>query len=217
MKIGIDIRTLMDRRYSGVPEHTLNLVKEILKLDQENEYKLFYNSFKDIKDNLPELSGRNVEIIKTNYPNKVFNYILQKILHQPKLDKLLGGVDVFLSPHINFTSLTKNCKHILVIHDLSFLRYPEFFNFKKKFWHSLINVRKLMKRADKIIAISENTKNDIMDLGGVSEDKIEVIYPGVDKSYKVISSPDIGRTMVKKKYNLPDKFIFSIIKPSAAS
>jgi len=35
MKIGIDIRTLMDRKYSGVAEHTLNLVREILKLDQK--------------------------------------------------------------------------------------------------------------------------------------------------------------------------------------
>ena len=210
MKIGIDIRTLMEKRYSGVAEHTLNLVREILKLDKINEYKLFYNSFKDIKGNLPEFTGANVEIIKTNYPNKIFNYCLQKIWHRPKLDKLLGGVDVFLSPHINFTSLSKDCKHILIIHDLSFLRYPEFFNFKKKIWHNLINVKKLMEQADKIIAISENTKNDIMDLGGVNEDKIKVIYPGADENYRVISSLDIGLATVKKKYNLPDKFILSL-------
>jgi len=210
MKIGIDIRTLMDRKYSGVAEHTLNLVREILKLDQKNEYKLFYNSFKDVKDNLPKFFSQNVEIIKTNYPNKVFNYCLQKIWHQPKIDKILGGVDVFLSPHINFTSLTKNCKHILVIHDLSFLRYPEFFNFRKKIWHGLVNVKRLMAQADKIIAISDNTKNDIIDLGKVSEDKIKVIYPGADKNYRVISPFDIKREAVKKKYDLPDKFILSL-------
>ena len=42
MKIGIDIRTLMDTQYSGVPEYTLNLLEEIFKLDKKNDYKLFY-------------------------------------------------------------------------------------------------------------------------------------------------------------------------------
>ena len=49
-----------------------------------------------------------------------------------------------------------------------------------------------------------------MDLCGVNEEKIKVIYPGVDKNYRVISSLDIRREAVKKKYNLPDKFILSL-------
>ncbi|MBU0880418.1 glycosyltransferase family 1 protein, partial [Patescibacteria group bacterium] len=63
MLIGIDIRTLMDARYSGVSEYTLNLIKEILKLDNHNEYRFFYNSFGNCP-NVPEFNAKNVKLIK---------------------------------------------------------------------------------------------------------------------------------------------------------
>ena len=75
MKIGIDIRTLMDLHYSGIPEYTLNLIKEILRLDKINQYKLFYNSFHDIKWRLPEFKDDNVELVSCHYPNKILNYL----------------------------------------------------------------------------------------------------------------------------------------------
>ena len=66
MKIGVDIRALIEARYSGVSEFSHNLLKEILKLDKKNKYKLFYNSAKDLSSHLPEFKQDNVEIVKTN-------------------------------------------------------------------------------------------------------------------------------------------------------
>lgn len=210
MKIGIDIRTLMGKEYSGVEEYTYNLVKEILRLDKNNEYKLFYNSYSDVSHRIPKFEGANIEIINTRYPNKIFNYIMQKIFSWPKIDKVLGGVDIFWSPHINFTTLSKECYNVLTICDLSFLLYPDFFNLRKRLWHNIINVRNLISRFDKIIAISENTKNDIKELSGVDERKIKLIYPGISNKYKIIEINDIGLREVKKKYKLGDKFILFI-------
>lgn len=207
MKIGIDIRTLMDNQYSGVSEYTFNLVDRILRNDKTgNEYKLFYNSFFNTQKDISEFQKR-AEIIKTNYPNKIFNYAMQKICDYPKIDKILD-VDVFFAPHINFISLSGECKKIITVHDLSFLRYPDFFSLRKNFWHSLINVKSLLKKFDQVVAVSENTKRDIIELANIPEDKVKVIYSGVSGEYKVLEKNDSGLMRVKLKYELPDKFIF---------
>jgi len=229
MKIGIDIRPLMDAQYSGVSEYTLNLVKEILKLDASassaranNQYKLFYNSFHDIKSRLPEFKSANVEVIGLNYPNKILNYLYFKLLAYPKIDKLLD-VDLFFMPHLNFIALSPYCKSIITIHDLSFFRFREYFSLKKNLWHYLLNVKNLLNKFDLIIAQSANTKQDIMELCGVKEEKIKVIYSGVGQEFKKLqfSIFDFQKNIaslylnndykklneVRKKYDLPEKFI----------
>ena len=109
MRIGIDIRALMEKEYSGVPEYTLNLVKAILAQDKENEYKLFYNSGRDISGRMPEFKYENAKVVSTHYPNKIFNYLLQKTLRYPEIDKMLG-VDIFWLPNPSFISPVQESK-----------------------------------------------------------------------------------------------------------
>ncbi|MFA6194285.1 MAG: glycosyltransferase family 1 protein [Patescibacteria group bacterium] len=181
MKIGIDIRVLMDKHYSGISEYTANLLSAILAQDQTNEYKFFYNSYHDLNGRLDKWNNHNSQVIGLHYPNKIFNYCLQKIFGYPRLDKILGGVDVFWLPHFNFTSLSSSesgLKKVITVHDLSFLRYPQFFSGRKNFWHKALGVKKILKEADMVIAVSENTKNDIIELAGIDAAKIRVIYSG---------------------------------------
>ncbi len=248
MKIGIDIRTLMDSQYSGVSEYTLNLVREILKLDTSatsassgqassaqalNEYRLFYNSAKNVSGEMPKFDYPNVKIVRKSIPNKIFNWPMQKILGRPEIDKMLG-VDVFISPNISPIALSKKCKKIITIHDLSFLRFPEFFNLKRILWHKMIDVKKTVKKFNKIIVVSESTKNDIVELCDVAPEKVKVIYSGIEKEFRQLSLNDVKNPptpfikgaavkaplikgvggiysvdieQIKNKYNLPDKFI----------
>ncbi|OGF28459.1 hypothetical protein A2331_05155 [Candidatus Falkowbacteria bacterium RIFOXYB2_FULL_34_18] len=205
MKIGIDIRSLMDCQYSGVSLYALNLVRGILKLDKKNTYKLYYNSFENISGRLPEFKYENVEVVNTGYPNKVFNYIMQKGAGQPKLDQLLD-VDLFFMPHLNFASFSEKCKKIITIHDLSFVRYKEFFSVRKNIWHWFLNIKKTLKEFDVIVAVSENTKRDIVEFCNIDEKMVKVIYSGVDKKFRVINERDKLKA-IKEKYKLPDKFI----------
>ncbi len=206
MKIGIDIRPLMDARYSGVSEYALNLIKRILKSDKNNEYRLFYNCFGQCP-NIPEFAGENVKIVKYGYPNKILNYLFFKFFNYPKIDKELEA-DVFFMPHINFIGMSSRAKSLITVHDLSFLRYPEFFSRRKNFWHRMINARKTLNRFNAIVAASENTKRDIVELCGVDENKVKVIYAGIGEEYKKISDADEPKMRaVKDKYKLPDKFI----------
>jgi len=197
----------MDKHYSGVSEYTHSLLRAIFAQDKINEYKLFYNSYRYLPARIPEFNYPNVKIIKFSYPNKLLNYIFFKIFKWPKIDKKLGGVDIMFMPHINFIALSKYCKKVITIHDLSFIRYPYYFSVRHNFWQKNINVKKLLKKFDKIITVSDNTKKDVEDLCDISPKKVQTIYSGIGSEYMPISPEDKKLAEIKKKYNLPAKFI----------
>jgi glycosyltransferase involved in cell wall biosynthesis len=205
MKIGIDIRTLMDNLFSGVSLYTYNLLNAIFANVKSNDYKLFYNSLFGLNKSMPNFSNANVIKIRSRWPNKIFNYLLQKNLKYPKVDSKIG-VDLFFMPHINFIALSQKCRKIITIHDLSYLRYPIFFSRRKNIWHKLINVKKILKKFDIIIAVSKNTKKDIIELTGIDEKKIKIIYSGLSYKYQRVNIKSQLHA-VKLKYGLPDKFI----------
>lgn len=178
MKIGVDVRVLMDKQYSGVSEYAANLLSEILRQDSSNEYRLFYNNRHPQEEKLSPWQKNNSEIKGLHYPNKLFNYCLQKVLAWPKIDSFLGNTEIVFSPHLNFLQVSKKAKLVVTVHDLSFLRYPEFFSRRKNFWHSALGIKKLLARADRIVAVSQNTKCDLVEVLGLSKEKIKVIYSG---------------------------------------
>jgi len=199
MKIGVDIRVLMDEYYSGVSEYAANLLSALFLIDKENEYKLFYNSWHNLDTRLNSWNRPQARVIGLHIPNKLFNYFCQKLFARPKIDQALGGVDIFWSPHFNFTSLSIKTKKVITVHDLSFLRYPEFFSVRKNFWHKALGVKRILQTADKIIAVSENTKNDIIELTGVSQDKVQVIYSGNNAVKREFTSQETEEFFNKHK------------------
>ncbi len=102
----------------------------------------------------------------------------------------------------------KGLKTIVTIHDLIFLRYPEFYPlidrtiYHKKFLSAC-------QRADSIIAVSECTKRDIMRFFGIPEKKIKVIYQGCDKSFRETAS-DRLKEETRRIYHLPDEYVLYV-------
>ncbi len=209
MRVGIDARVLMDKRYSGVSGYAYNLIKNFFKVRPEYKYILFYNFFK--KRSLPDFKSNCYQNVIQRYPNKLLNYVLIKNFSWPKIDRILekkinAPLDIFWAPHINFISLSRKCKSVITIHDLSFLRFPEFFSKRKNFWHRSLNIQKMIKNFDIVVAISENTKRDIIELLNISPTKIKVIYSGLDDKYFFANNQQ-EKNKIKNKYKLPDKFI----------
>lgn len=213
MNIGIDIRPLMEHKQTGVVVYTREVLKNILAIEfsaslksgGENNYFLFFNSFKKVR-HLPKFNYPNVTYCEFRYPNKILN-LAMRFLGWPKVDKLINKkyrikLDVFWMPNWQFISLSKNLKKILTIHDLSPLLYPEFYSRKRRLWHKLINLSKLCKTFDKLITVSENTKNDLIKTLNIPEEKIRVMNSGINPGSR-IQDPE----SIKSKYNLPDKFI----------
>ena len=207
MKIGIDIRCLMQPNYSGVAEYTHNLLTHLFNIDKKNQYFLFYNSAKDISQNLPNFSGPNIKMVGYNYPNKLLN-LGMRILGYPKIDKLLNQVDVFFLPNLNFIALSKNCQSVITCHDLSYKLFPQFSSVKRRLWHQLIAPKTTLKNCTKIIAVSQNTKNDLINHYQIEPEKIKVIYSGIDQGfYKQIEKTDPHLKRIQAKYKLQQPFI----------
>ena len=205
MIIGIDIRMLARGTRSGIEEYTINLLSNMISLNNNIEYKLFYNGYKKIKLEYDLLKLPNVQLKEFKIPNRLLDTSFQ-FLNYPKIDKMLEKIDVFFSPHIFSSSVSKKCKTITTFHDLSFESYPEFYSTGKNYWHFSMNPKKQARKADKIIAVSRSTKDDLVKIYGIEPEKIKVIYSGI-RLESGISNLESEVLKVKKRYNLPEKYI----------
>jgi glycosyltransferase involved in cell wall biosynthesis len=224
MTIGIDLRVLARGTRTGVEEYTINLLSHLLPLEPEINYQLFYNAYQKVKLNYPWLSLSNVQLKDFRIPNRLF-FATACYLNQPKIDKLLDGIDVYFNPHFFIAPLSSRCKKVITFHDLSFEHEPRFFSGRKRLWQKfLMNTRREAQRAGKIIAVSQSTKEDLVNLYGIEPEKIKVVYSGVGGQFRPFfrsPTPKLSRSWtpklieLKEKYNLPDKFIlyFGTIEP----
>ena len=208
MRIGIDIRCFSKGKNTGVEEYTLNILEQLFELDKKNQYVLFLNSFHEPNFDLKNFSRfKNVKIKRFRYPNKLLNFCFW-YLHWPYVDKMIGGADIFFMPNINFIALSKKTKLVLTIHDLSYEIFSETFSLKRRSWHHIINPRKLCQSAEKIIAVSESTKNDIVSRWRMPKEKVKVIYNGISADFEQLDRNNPKLIEIKEKYRLPFNFIF---------
>ena len=208
MIIAIDIRSLSGGAYTGVGEYTRNLLAHMIPLDRNILFKLFFNAH-NFKPNLDFLEGAaNVRTYFFRYPNKCFS-ATTRFFNTPQIDTMIGGCDVFFSPHFIAAPTTKKCKKVITFHDLSFERYPEFFDLQRKFWHFSNKPKKRAEEADHIISVSESTAYDIKDIYGIDSTKITAIYSGVSgRFFEEQTREELWH--IQSKYKLPDRFILSL-------
>jgi glycosyltransferase involved in cell wall biosynthesis len=202
MNIGIDIRALGNKKLTGIGKYIYHAIDNLLKLDKENQYYLFSSGLKKDPYKQLDFNQANVRHIHIPISNKLMNLSFITGINSGICKKFLKDIDVFWMPNINFCSLPKNLPMILTVHDLSFLHSREFYSLKRRYWHKLVNVEKLAKAADKIIAVSGNTKRDLMRFFSLPDDKITIINPGIDT---MLMNQDRAEEVLKD-FDLPAKF-----------
>lgn len=101
-----------------------------------------------------------------------------------------------------------NCKSVVTIHDLIFLRMPETYDWLSR---TILKYKTsyACQYADKIVAISEQTKRDIISFYHIPPKKIEVIYQGCDASFYQQTDQSMKREIISR-YHLPEKFVLSV-------
>lgn len=210
MKIGIDIRSLASGKNTGVEEYVRGLLKEVFRLGKEHEFVLFFNAWGKVEPDLSFAAGfPHVTVKRFRIPNKLLNFALW-YLRYPKLDRLIGGVDVFFMPNMNFAAFSKSAKLIVTVHDLSFEWFPEMFSWKQRLWHYMVNLRGLLRRADSIVAVSQSTASDITERYRINPAQVQTILSGVSETFRPLDRNDLQLIEVQKKYKLPYRFILSL-------
>ena len=125
------------------------------------------------------------------------------------------GVELFhgLSHELPY-GLPKGVKKVVTMHDLIVFRFPEFFKPADRVIHRL-KMRHACKVADIVVAISEQTKKDLMEFLGVPEEKIRVVYQSCDDIFWGVNNEQITDnseqiTAVREKYGLPERYIICV-------
>ena len=202
--IAVDLRSLHSSEFSGVESYTVHVLEQLLSKDRSNIYRLFYNGYSQKK--FEYFHFINTEYLQTRIPNRLLNISL-KLFGWPKIEKLAGDTDALFMPNWNMLATNSLTKVILTVHDLSPLILPEYYNLKARVWHWFINIPKLIHRANKIIAVSEYTKQTLIDRLNVEANKIVVARLGVDHdNYRPSLSIDRLRE-VRNRYSLPGDFV----------
>ena len=96
---------------------------------------------------------------------------------------------------------------VVSVYDLSFLLYPKAFNVANRIYLAA-STRAAVRRARRVITISESTRRDIVRLLGVPADRINVAYPATEARYRVLPAADVAAFRVAR--DLPEAFIFAV-------
>lgn len=200
MKIAFDAKRFFHNT-SGLGNYSRDLIRILSQYYPENEYLLLNKNNSERGKDI--LEKENVRFVETSKGNLARQFKMGK-------DAQKEGAQIFhgLSGELPLKWGKEPIKKIVTIHDLIFMRYPQYYSFFDRKIH-LWKFKKAAVSADKIIAISEQTKQDIITYLKVPESKIEVIYQGCHKAFKEEQSEEVIRT-VKEKFKLPERYILNV-------
>ena len=208
MKIGFDAKRFFHNN-SGLGNYSRSLIHSLLRYYPDNDYFLYTPSYQ--QDNktgfINDFANATVKT-PSNLFSKTFKSSWRSLRMAAKVRK--DHIDLYhgLSHELPYNIQRSNAKSIVTIHDLIFMRYPQYYNYfdrkiyKTKFQYSC-------DVSNKIIAVSAQTKNDIVEFLNGDANKIEVIPPSIHSIFtKEISEAE--KNSVKNKYNLPSEFLLYV-------
>ena len=201
MHIGLNAHLLSlaeTYRGAGINWYIHNLLTHLPRVDHDNRYTAFIGDRRFTGSGLalkPSRLPTSRPVVRIFWEQVVQPFALQN--ERVDLLHALAFVTPLLSP----------CPSVVTIYDLSFLLYPESFKRFKRFYLGLFT-RLSARRARRIIAISESTKRDVVRLLGVSPEKVEVIYCGIDEAFRPLAEDQVYA--FRSKRGLPERFILFV-------
>lgn len=200
MKIAIEAQRIFRKKKHGIEIVALEVIRELQKIDHENEYIIFARQDEDMGCLSETANFRIVPLPAANFawweqvllPRAVKKY-------QPDLLHCTG----------NTAPVVHHARTLLTIHDIFF---TSFSNLKGTPYQALGNLyRKIifphLASFDHLVTVSHTEKENIVKKLGIDPAKIDVIYNGVHPKFREINDKEALRTM-QMKYMLPEKFVF---------
>ncbi|MDP3025604.1 MAG: glycosyltransferase family 1 protein [candidate division Zixibacteria bacterium] len=205
MRIGIDGR-MLGKKMTGIGRYTQNLIRHLLETDDKNQYVLILN---ENHPAVPSKEKDRFKVVRVGFPPlSIYTlFWLNRIIRREKID--LFHSPFFLAP------LWAPCPVVITVHDLMGLKYPSFFEGRNpvvrlfaRFFVKLF-VPIALRRASKIIAVSETTKKELVEYLDLPEDKIKVIYEGIESCFKKDLDFQLANKM-KSDFQITKKIILYI-------
>lgn len=202
MKVALELQPLLKHR-TGVGWYTFEIIKRLVEQESGIEYSGFYFNFlnrNQLPEELSNVTSKVCKLMHYRVYQRIWNYvpISYSSIFGRKAD-IYHFFNYLVPPGVKG-------KVIVTIYDMVFKRFPGTMS-NANFKALENNLLKSADRADIIITISENSKNEIVQYLGIDPAKIQIVSPGVDVArYKEDISVS-QKEAVKRKYNLPDEYI----------
>lgn len=208
MIVGIDAKRIV-RNGTGLGSYGRTLVNDLIRLgDSDIQLRLYAPD-----EGRDDLRGQIIEGAEFCYP-KGHPAALRKAWWRSRSivsDLVRDGVTVYhgLSGELPMGLRKAGIRGIVTIHDLIFMRHPEYYHWldtKIYEW----KFRQALREADHIIAISERTRQDILELGGEEyADRISVIYQSFAPHYSGAVKEE-RKAAVRERYKLPQRYVLNV-------
>lgn len=205
MKIGFDAKRAFHNN-TGLGNYSRDTIRILTAFYSNNTYFL-YNP-KPAKKNRLTLKSNTKEVLPKSFINKKLSSVWRQkeIVKQLIADKIdiYHGLSGELPRGIDKT----NIKTVVTIHDLIFVRYPKLYSYIDRKIH-FNKFKHAAQIADVVIAISEQTKRDIIQFLGIKPAKIKVLYQGCNNVFKREFTKEEKKTVVQR-FNLPKNYILNV-------
>jgi len=208
MRIGFDAKRAY-QNYTGLGNYSRDLLKGLMEFAPEHDYHLYAPKITKVPSVKFISQYDNAQVSTPQSPlDKTFKGLWRSV--NLEKDLIQDGIEIFhgLSNEIPRKGNGSNIKYVVTIHDLIFKRYPR--NYKaidRRIYNT--KFKYACKNSDRIIAISEQTKRDIVNFYGIPEDRISVIYQTCHENFKKAYSEEI-KNHIKEKFDLPSQFILNV-------
>lgn len=182
-RIGIDARKVRD---FGIGVYVSNLIHGLARIEAEgeagaNEYVLFVRpEDRDFAEDLPP-NFRSVVERSPVYSVREIAMMTWRISR--------SSLDLYHATHYVLPAVVP-CPTVVTIHDIIHLLYPGFLPSRAASLYAQRMFRHSVGRADRIIAVSRNTQRDLLDYFDIQEEKIHVVYNGVEDRFRRLLSED---------------------------
>ncbi|MGB7630065.1 MAG: glycosyltransferase family 1 protein [Candidatus Deferrimicrobium sp.] len=210
MKIGIDAHYLQDANYrAGLHQYTLRLVEGLQEIDRANEYTLFFFNWRS-RERDRAIEGYSVHANFRKHtvrlPYRVFASAASWF---PPLGRIPGKVDVFHGPA--FRLFPEGCyrKAVVTVHDLMFMKDETFFPDPRGAKRFRAQTADAVSRADAVVAVSEFTREDLIERFGLSPDRVRVIHNGVGEEFQPLGDRNAVDRM-KARYGIHGSYILFV-------
>lgn len=205
MRIAFDAKRAF-LNHTGLGNYSRSVI-EVLNARQNAEELILCTP--ENPNTFPELASMSKEVIVPETSlHKAFSSLWRSWFVTSQLRK--RRIDLFhgLSNELPFGLKKSGIRSVVTVHDLIFLRYPSYYNMLDRLIYRF-KTKKACIDADRIVAISAQTKTDIVSFFGVNPDKIDVVYQTCHDQFKQ-SVTENRKEAVRTKYGLKDSFILSV-------
>jgi len=202
MKIAIDISQVIYA--TGVSVYTRNLVENLIKLYPQTDFVLYGGSLRR-KNELDNFIKRLKVSGKTNHLSPKFLDLIWNSFHLLPVEKLIGQVDLVHTS--DWAEPPSTLPKVTTVHDLIPFKYPQTTTSGIRAAHKK-RLSWVKKESKAILAVSQSTKKDLVDLLKIDPEKIFVTYEGVENYFQP-QPPDVVNR-IKKRYRLDGEYIFSL-------